>query len=107
MSAITKAHLVNHLYVKLGISKRESKRIVDLFFAQMVQVLQRGEDVKLSGFGGFSLRNKKERPGRNPRTGEMVSVSARRVVTFKAGEKLKAKISAYAKSKEKATANRK
>jgi integration host factor subunit alpha len=74
----------------LGLNKRESKEIVEDFFGQIGEILQTGEDVKLSGFGNFELRDKSPRPGRNPRTGEDVPITARRVVTFKPGQKLRA-----------------
>jgi len=93
--ALTKADLVETLHNELGLNKREAKDFVDLFFEEMRQVLESGEDIKLSGFGNFQLRDKNERPGRNPRTGEMIPVSARRVVTFRAGQKLKSLVEAY------------
>ncbi|MCL7751665.1 integration host factor subunit alpha [Guyparkeria hydrothermalis] len=93
--ALTKADLVETLHNELGLNKREAKDFVDLFFEEMRQVLESGEDIKLSGFGNFQLRDKNERPGRNPRTGEMIPVTARRVVTFRAGQKLKSLVEAY------------
>jgi len=98
--AVTKADLVDHLFNVLGINKREAKEIVDLLFAEVCQALERGESVKLSGFGVFDWRDKKQRPGRNPKTGEEVPIAARRVVTFRAGEKLKSKVEVYAGSPE-------
>lgn len=98
--ALTKADLVETLHNELGLNKREAKEFVDLFFEQLRQVLESGEDVKLSGFGNFTLRDKNERPGRNPRTGEMIPVSARRVVTFRAGQKLKSLVEAYDQSRQ-------
>ncbi|HHQ69039.1 MAG TPA: integration host factor subunit alpha [Halothiobacillaceae bacterium] len=98
--ALTKADLVETLHNELGLNKREAKEFVDLFFEQLRQVLESGEDVKLSGFGNFTLRDKNERPGRNPRTGEMIPVSARRVVTFRAGQKLKSLVESYDQSKQ-------
>jgi len=89
MGALTKADLAEKLADGCKLSKRVAKNIVDLFFEEMRQALESGHPVKLSGFGTFELRDKAERPGRNPKTGEVVSVSARRVVTFKAGQKLK------------------
>lgn len=88
--AVTKAELSNTISDTLGLNKRESKEIVEDFFGQIAGVLENGEDVKLSGFGNFELRDKTARPGRNPRTGEDVPISARRVVTFKPGQKLRA-----------------
>lgn len=87
---LTKADLADRLFTDLGISRNEAKEIVDLIFEEMRQSLERGENVKLSGFGNFDLRDKYARPGRNPKTGEEKMISARRVVTFKAGQKLKA-----------------
>jgi integration host factor subunit alpha len=87
---ITKAELSQTLSDTLGLNKRESKEIVEDFFGQIGEILQTGEDVKLSGFGNFELRDKSPRPGRNPRTGEDVPITARRVVTFKPGQKLRA-----------------
>ena len=88
-STITKAELATALYEEVGLNKREAKDFVDLFFERIRQSLEEGSSVKLSGFGGFSIRDKSQRPGRNPKTGEEVAVSARRVVTFKASQKLK------------------
>jgi integration host factor subunit alpha len=86
---ITKADLANALFEELGLNKREAKEFVELFFEKIRESLEEGKSVKLSGFGGFTVRDKKQRPGRNPKTGEEVPVSARRVVTFKASQKLK------------------
>ncbi len=94
--ALTKAKLVDNLYGILGLNKREAREIVELFFDSISVSLERGEAVKLSGFGNFNLRDKRERPGRNPKTGEEIPISARRVVTFKAGQKLKARVESYA-----------
>ena len=88
-STITKAELATTLYEEVGLNKREAKEFVELFFEKIRQALEEGRSVKLSGFGGFSIRDKRQRPGRNPKTGEEVAVSARRVVTFKASQKLK------------------
>lgn len=89
---ITKAELSQKLTDTLGLNKRESKTIVEDFFGQIGDILETGEDVKLSGFGNFELRDKSPRPGRNPRTGQDVPITARRVVTFKPGQKLRAVI---------------
>ena len=89
---VKKADLANTLYEQLGLNKREAKELVELFFEKIRESLERGESVKLSGFGGFSVRDKRSRPGRNPKTGEEVAVSPRRVVTYKASQKVKAKI---------------
>jgi integration host factor subunit alpha len=93
--ALTKADLVERLFNVLGINKREAKEVVDLLFDEIIQALERGENVKLSGFGVFDWRDKKERPGRNPKTGEPVAISARRVITFRVGENLKSKVETY------------
>ena len=84
------------LFDQVGLNKRESKEMVDAFFDELRACLVRGEMVKLSGFGNFDLRDKKQRPGRNPKTGEEIPISARRVVTFRPGQKLKARVEAYA-----------
>ncbi len=80
----------------IGLNKNEARELVDLVFQELGASLAVGEQVKLSGFGNFELRDKKERPGRNPKTGEKVPIPARRVVTFRPGQKLKARIGAYA-----------
>ncbi|MCS6786382.1 MAG: integration host factor subunit alpha [Thiobacillaceae bacterium] len=90
MSTLTKAELANLLFEKVGLNKREAKEMVDYFFEEVRAALERGETVKLSGFGNFQLRDKPQRPGRNPKTGEEMPISARRVVTFHASQKLKA-----------------
>ena len=93
--ALTKADMAEHLFDELGLNKREAKDLVDSFFEEIRKTLERGEEVKLSGFGNFELREKKERPGRNPKTGEEIPITARRVVTFRPGQKLKARVEAY------------
>lgn len=98
--ALTKAHLTEALYNELGLSKVEAKAIVESFFEQVRGALEIGEQVKLSGFGNFDLRDKGERPGRNPKTGEEIPISARRVVTFRPGQKLRAHVEAYTGSRE-------
>ena len=90
---ITKLELVNHLNEKLGLNKVESKELVEAFFDEIKKSLINSEEVKISGFGNFKILNKKERPGRNPKTGEPAIISARRVITFKAGQKLRKKMS--------------
>lgn len=90
--AVTKADLADALYHELGLNKREAKEFVELFFEKLRDALERGEDVKLSGFGNFGLREKNSRPGRNPKTGEEIPISARRVVTFRASQKLKQRV---------------
>ena len=84
------------LFDELGLNKREAKEFVEQFFEEVRVALENGDDVKLSGFGNFILRSKSERPGRNPKTGEEIPISARRVVTFRPGQKLKARVEAYA-----------
>lgn len=99
---LTKADIAKYLDEEIGLTNREAKEIVELFFENVGQSLIGGQQVKLSGFGNFILNDKGERPGRNPRTGESVPVSARRVVTFHAGQKLKARVEKYAgKDKDK------
>lgn len=92
---LTKAEISENLFEKLKLTKRDSKEFVEFFFEEVRKSLENGEDVKLSGFGNFQIKNKKERPGRNPRTGEVVLIKARRVVTFKAGQKLKNRIETF------------
>jgi len=99
MNALTKADLAEHLFSTLGLNKRESKELVELFFEEIRASLENGESVKLSGFGNFNLRDKSERPGRNPKTGEEIPITARRVVTFRAGHKLKSRVEHFAESK--------
>ena len=98
--AITKAAMAEALFDELGLNKREAKELVELFFAEVSNALVNGDDVKLSGFGNFTLRRKDQRPGRNPKTGEEIPISARTVVTFKPGQKLKARVEAYAGTKQ-------
>ncbi len=90
---VTKAELADALFERLGLNKREAKEMVDAFFDEIRLALERGESVKLSGFGNFQLRDKPQRPGRNPKTGEEIAITARRVVTFHASQKLKAAVS--------------
>ncbi|MGH8740315.1 MAG: integration host factor subunit alpha [Burkholderiales bacterium] len=89
---LTKAELADLLFEKVGLNKREAKDMVEAFFEEIRGALERGESVKLSGFGNFQLRDKPQRPGRNPKTGEEIPISARRVVTFHASQKLKAMV---------------
>lgn len=86
---LTKAELSEILFEKVGLNKREAKDLVEHFFEEIRQTLAEGEAVKFSGFGNFELRDKPQRPGRNPKTGEEIPISARRVVTFHASQKLK------------------
>ncbi len=94
--ALTKAEMAEKLFDELGLNKREAKEMVEMFFEKIRGSLEEGVQVKLSGFGNFDLREKKQRPGRNPKTGEEIPISARRVVTFRPGQKLKARVEAYA-----------
>ena len=94
--ALTKAEMAERLFLDVGLNKREAKEFVDAFFEVVRDALEKGEQVKLSGFGNFDLRSKNQRPGRNPKTGEEIPISARRVVTFRPGQKLKARVEAYA-----------
>jgi integration host factor subunit alpha len=100
MGALTKADLADRLFEELGLTKRESKEMVEIFFEEIRSSLEENEHVKLSGFGNFDLRNKSERPGRNPKTGEEIPISARRVVTFRPGQKLKQRVEAYAEDQQ-------
>lgn len=98
--ALTKAELAERLFNTLGLNKREAKDLVEVFFEEISNSLINGVPVKLSGFGNFNLRDKHERPGRNPKTGEEIPISARRVVTFRAGQKLKSRVENYAGTSE-------
>ncbi len=93
--ALTKADMAESLFNKLGLNRNEAHELVDSFFEELIASLAVGEQVRLSGFGNFDLRNKNERPGRNPKTGEKVPITARRVVTFRPGQKLRARVDAY------------
>ena len=92
---VTKDSLVEMVHNEIGLNKREAKELIESFFEQIKQCLEDGNDIKLSGFGNFTLRDKSPRPGRNPKTGEEVTISSRRVVTFKSGLKLKSKLEGY------------
>ena len=92
---VTKADIIEYLHNNLGLNKSECKILVEDFFQEIKTSLINNEEVKLSGFGNFELLNKKSRPGRNPKTGEEVTISARRVVTFRAGNKLRKEISSF------------
>jgi integration host factor subunit alpha len=94
--ALTKAQLAEVLFAQIGLNKRESKEMVEAFFDLLVHSLVEGEDVRLTGFGTFQVRTKASRPGRNPRTGELIPIEARRVVTFHASSKLKEQVQAAA-----------
>ena len=88
--------MAEKLFEELGLNKREAKELVEQFFEEVRSCLENNEQVKLSGFGNFDLRDKRQRPGRNPKTGEEIPISARRVVTFRPGQKLKARVEHYA-----------
>ncbi|VTX69497.1 integration host factor subunit alpha [Haemophilus haemolyticus] len=92
MATITKIDITENLIEKYKLPKNEAKKVVENFFEEVRISLESGHDIKLSGFGNFELRNKASRPGRNPKTGDVVAVSARRVVTFKPGQKLRARV---------------
>ena len=100
MAALTKSEMAARLFDELGLNKREAKEVVELFFEEIRSCLENNEQVKLSGFGNFDLRDKSQRPGRNPKTGEEIPISARRVVTFRPGQKLKARVEEYAGTDE-------
>ena len=89
---LTKSDIVEDLNNQIGLNKREAKELVDSVFETIKETLINGEEVKVSGFANFQLKDKPARPGRNPRTGEDVEITARRVVTFKSGQKLKEKV---------------
>lgn len=95
---ITKALLSEALFNEVGLNKREAKDLIDQFFEQIKYSLSEGETVKISGFGSFMLRDKLPRPGRNPKTGEEIPISARRVVTFRASPKFKNRIAEKSKT---------
>ncbi len=92
MSALSKADLAEFLSDVIGLSKREAKDLVEGFFEEISEALIQGRDVRLSGFGNFTTRDKSPRPGRNPKTGEEIPITARRVVTFRAGQKLRHRV---------------
>ena len=89
---LTKAELADLLFERVGLNKREAKDMVEMFFEEVRAALESGDGVKLSGFGNVQLRDKPQRPGRNPKTGEEIPITARRVVTFHASQKLKAMV---------------
>ena len=89
---LTKVEIAANLIEKHGLTKSEAKNLVETFFEEIRVALESGNDVKLSGFGNFELRDKASRPGRTPKTGANVPVSARRVVVFRPGQKLRARV---------------
>jgi len=94
--ALTKASMAESLFDELGLNKREARELVDSFFEDLRRASAAGEQIKRSGFGNFDLRDKNQRPGRNPKTGEEIPITARRVVTFRPGQKLKSRVEVYA-----------
>jgi integration host factor subunit alpha len=98
--ALTKADMRKSLFNDMGLNKKEARELVGLFFQELEASLAAGEQIKLSGFGNFDLRDKKERPGRNPKTGEEIPIPARRVVTFRPGQKLRARVEGYTGTEE-------
>src|SRR5665811_101824 len=97
--ALTKSDFAESLFDELDLDKRKAKDMVELFFEEIKSSLEQGKSVKISGFGKFELRDKTGRPGRNPKTGEEIPITARRVVTFRSGQKLKAGVEAYVGTK--------
>ena len=97
---LTKARMADGLFEELGLNKRDAKEFVELFFEEIRVALARNETVKISGLGNFDLRDKRERPGRNPKTGEDIPITARRVVTFRPGQQFKARVETYAGAPE-------
>ncbi|MDF7667705.1 integration host factor subunit alpha [Orbaceae bacterium ESL0727] len=89
---LTKADIADRLAEKFNLDRQEAKVLVELFFEEIRVALEKGEPVKLSGFGNFTIRDKNSRPGRNPKTGESVDISARRVVTFRPGIKFRERV---------------
>lgn len=89
---LTKAELADLLFETVGLNKREAKDMVEAFFEEIRNSLETSDGVKLSGFGNFQLRDKPQRPGRNPKTGQEIPITARRVVTFHASQKLKSDV---------------
>ncbi|MCP4043578.1 MAG: integration host factor subunit alpha [Gammaproteobacteria bacterium] len=95
--ALTKANLAARLYDDIGLNKREAREIVEWFFKEIRAGLESGQPIMLSGFGRFDLHDKKERLGRNPKTGEAAVITARRVVAFHPGAKLREQVEGYSK----------
>ncbi len=93
---LTRADMAESLFNEMGLNRNEASELVDSYFEELIACLAVGEQVKLSGFGNFDIRDKNERPGRNPKTGEKIPITARRVVTFRPGQKLRARVDAYA-----------
>ena len=91
---MTKADIIEHVYVTVGFSKRDSAEVVELVFDTLKGSLERGEKIKISGFGNFIVREKKSRIGRNPQTGQEIEISARKVLTFRPSQLLKTALNA-------------
>jgi len=94
--ALTKAEISEMLTTDLGMNRKDAKEMVEILFEEIRLALEKGQSVKVSGFGNFDFRDKSERPGRNPKTGQDIPISARRVVTFKPGKKLKSRVESFA-----------
>lgn len=95
MAALTKAQMAEKLFETVGLNKREAKELVECFFEEIRLSLESNEQVKLSSFGNFELRDKRQRPGRNPKTGDEIPIPPRRVATFRPGQKLKTRVEVY------------
>ncbi len=98
--ALTKRDMVESLFDEIGLNKKEARELIDIFFEELEACLANGEQIRLGGFGNFYLRDKSKRPGRNPKTGEEVPIPARRVVTFRPGQKLRARVEGYTGTEE-------
>jgi integration host factor subunit alpha len=98
--SLTKADMAEMLFEELGLNKKEAKEMVEKFFEEVKLGLETGYQMKLSGFGNFLTRSKAERPGRNPKTGEEIPISAVKVVTCRSGHKLKMRVEVYAGSEQ-------
>ncbi|NMF88196.1 integration host factor subunit alpha [Aromatoleum petrolei] len=100
---LTRVDLIQRIIDTIGLNKREASELTDAFFEEISAALEKGEDVKLSGFGGFQLRDKSSRPGRNPKTGETAVITARRVVVFHASNTFKKNIEARMPASDKSS----
>ena len=94
MKTITRADVAETIYEEIGLSRKDSNDILDMILDEIVKELSNGKDVKLSSFGTFSLRDKKERSGRNPKTGVEAVISSRRVISFKPSQTMRKVINA-------------
>ena len=97
---MTKADIIESVYEKVGFSKKEAADVVEMVFDTIKETLERGEKIKISGFGNFIVRDKKSRVGRNPQTGQEIEISARRVLTFRPSQVLKNALNASAEAAE-------